>query len=501
MADLFNKSGETPAPEGAQAPAHSSDKALGELIKQIRVQLDNKTNGPADAVQSMLEAGHLIVRLRGIAGRGGKYHRSLEQVGVKPAWANQVVRAATKVQEANLSAEAMERLTRLGRWRVGMLGRLEAEELSELFESGEFENLRVQDLMSFKKVEHLRPVLSDAIETRRAKAVVIPENAGGLPKGQSASDESQTGAEGSGEVVGKADYLRSDVVNGEHVHLLSFRGAAWMRLTDVTKILGLGFDKGEVHRLLSRYKLEGDEFTVMAMTSGFPHPVRLLSPRGVELLAECVALYARLPQRETAGRLVLRWLKLGGMAMNPETATERKIEPSDRDASRLNIEPPISPEPAAAAVKASIHDLNEARLGPAGDEGADLAPGDRVRSAFAARPGRVVKVYGDSSCSVAWDDGSPQPEGLGNERLPRHLLVRVDELAAPAGATLGKRRFYGLELLKLILRYATDSEVDDLVQAIEDEAREIAERRYAPGLQAARYDLHARFWLGREGSK
>jgi len=59
-----------------------------------------------------------------------------------------------------------------------------------------------------------------------------------------------------------------------------------------------------------------------------------------------------------------------------------------------------------------------------------LQVGDVVESRYAKRPGRVVKIYPDGSASVCWNDGEPQPEGLGHERMPRHLL-RLVERAAP----------------------------------------------------------------------
>ena len=62
----------------------------------------------------------------------------------------------------------------------------------------------------------------------------------------------------------------------------------------------------------------------------------------------------------------------------------------------------------------------------------DLQPGDRIESLHARRPGAVVKVYADGSACVCWDDGEPQEAGLGHERMPRNLLVKVASEAAPA---------------------------------------------------------------------
>ncbi|MFM0210467.1 hypothetical protein PQQ96_23980 [Paraburkholderia sediminicola] len=55
-------------------------------------------------------------------------------------------------------------------------------------------------------------------------------------------------------------------------------------------------------------------------------------------------------------------------------------------------------------------------------KGDALRIGDQIRSVHAGRAGTVVKVYADGSASVCWDDGEPQPEGLGHERMPRRLL-------------------------------------------------------------------------------
>ncbi|WP_068639674.1 AAA family ATPase [Thauera butanivorans] len=63
-----------------------------------------------------------------------------------------------------------------------------------------------------------------------------------------------------------------------------------------------------------------------------------------------------------------------------------------------------------------------------------LQAGDVVSSIHAGRQGRVVKVYPDGSACVCWDDGEPQPEGMGHERMPRKLL-RLVERPAPTAAS------------------------------------------------------------------
>ncbi len=67
-----------------------------------------------------------------------------------------------------------------------------------------------------------------------------------------------------------------------------------------------------------------------------------------------------------------------------------------------------------------------------------LHPGDRIESLYARRPGSVVKVYEDGSACVLWDDGTPQEEGLGHERVPRKLLALVPSGAADVAGESGQ---------------------------------------------------------------
>jgi len=68
-----------------------------------------------------------------------------------------------------------------------------------------------------------------------------------------------------------------------------------------------------------------------------------------------------------------------------------------------------------------------------------LAAGDRVESLHARRPGRVVWVYPDGSACICWDDGEPQEAGLGHERMPRELLIRLDHDATVPDAAPANR--------------------------------------------------------------
>jgi hypothetical protein len=200
-----------------------------------------------------------------------------------------------------------------------------------------------------------------------------------------------------------------------------------------------------------------------------------------------------------------------------------------------------------------------------------LQAGDVVSSIHAGRQGRAVKVYPDGSACVCWDDGEPQPEGMGHERMPRKLLRLLERHAAAAepapsapelpslkagdrvvhtgdghlgivqsvypdgsvsvswdgweaagaGISLGvppellrriyspaelpdqaapaaeaeRRKAYGRELCKTLLRYADGHEADDVVEELETMVRSLSERRPVPGLIAARYELFRKFWL------
>lgn len=98
--------------------------------------------------------------------------------------------------------------------------------------------------------------------------------------------------------------------------------------------------------------------------------------------------------------------------------------------------------PSSSTTATDLHHPQEvygARLDQAqsGSTNAPLVQGDRIESPLARRPGTVVKVYPDGSACVHWDDGEPQEAGLGHERVPRNLLVKVSTRAAPTDAAAG----------------------------------------------------------------
>lgn len=154
-----------------------------------------------------------------------------------------------------------------------------------------------------------------------------------------------------------------------------------------------------------------------------------------------------------------------------------------------------SPEPG----KQPPTGFNDAKLTPA----FFLQPGDRIQSLHARRSGAVVKVYADGSACVCWDDGEPQEAGLGHERMPGELLVKVAAAAIDSdahdingGATSSARRkLYMRERMKVLLRYADGSELDCLEDMLEKLVGDITCSRYVPGLVAADYELTRKHWI------
>ncbi len=53
-----------------------------------------------------------------------------------------------------------------------------------------------------------------------------------------------------------------------------------------------------------------------------------------------------------------------------------------------------------------------------------LSIGDRVCDLHTGRTGTVMKVYHDGSACITWDD-KPAPLCLGNERVPRSMLIAL----------------------------------------------------------------------------
>ncbi|OQS37620.1 hypothetical protein B0T45_13940 [Chromobacterium haemolyticum] len=124
-----------------------------------------------------------------------------------------------------------------------------------------------------------------------------------------------------------------------------------------------------------------------------------------------------------------------------------------------------------------------------------------------AKDTAAPKVAVDSKCAVdgtfrpeepkcgvdaAFDGSTPQPDPQPNN---------VVSFAPPqAGKSVDVDRFerrkqYCRELCRVLLRYASEAETRDLALQLEDVVADQLASRYRPGLNAAAYDVFARYGL------
>lgn len=115
-----------------------------------------------------------------------------------------------------------------------------------------------------------------------------------------------------------------------------------------------------------------------------------------------------------------------------------------------------------------------------------LTPDDRVRSVHAGRTGRVVKAYADGSASVRWDDGTPQAAGLGHERMPRSLLVKIED-AAPVDLAELSTDAVDVRFAHDVLRTLADDYPDHLPADLHERATEALERLESAPYRAGGY--------------
>lgn len=117
--------------------------------------------------------------------------------------------------------------------------------------------------------------------------------------------------------------------------------------------------------------------------------------------------------------------------------------------------------------------------------------GVRYLCEYSKRPGAVHLLR--------WlDAGGMSLEGVHTEPAPTDssnvLAFKATTSAPPAGKS-ERQRAYCRDLLKTLLRYATDAEAEELTHTIESEVADLLNRRHCPGLNDARYELFRRFWL------
>lgn len=117
--------------------------------------------------------------------------------------------------------------------------------------------------------------------------------------------------------------------------------------------------------------------------------------------------------------------------------------------------------------------------------------GVRYLCEYSKRPGAVYLLRWLDAGGMSMEGVRTEPESGDNSNV---LAFKATNSAPPAGKS-ERQRAYCRDLLKTLLRYATDAEAEELTYAIESEVADLLNRRHCPGLNDARYELYRRFWL------
>lgn len=129
--------------------------------------------------------------------------------------------------------------------------------------------------------------------------------------------------------------------------------------------------------------------------------------------------------------------------------------------------------------------------------GMKSAPGVQVR--------RVISWLDDGALQIDPPLPLPDVQEINLEEI--ELTAVEDQPKAPILALVPSKlppvpsehqeraKAYCRELLKTLLRYANDEEVEHLVHVVEASVLNVLNVRYCQGLNDARYELYRRFWL------
>lgn len=98
-----------------------------------------------------------------------------------------------------------------------------------------------------------------------------------------------------------------------------------------------------------------------------------------------------------------------------------------------------------------------------------------------------------------WLNDGGMREGSSSTTEP---LVEINNVVAlkalnslPPFGSVERKKAYCCDLLKTLLRYSKELEVEDMTHIVEAEVAGLLERRHCPGLNDARYELYRRYWL------
>jgi hypothetical protein len=100
---------------------------------------------------------------------------------------------------------------------------------------------------------------------------------------------------------------------------------------------------------------------------------------------------------------------------------------------------------------------------------------------------------------LRWLDAGGMQANAGSVADPAQIAANVVAFKVPDNtppvAIDVLKKFYCRDLLKTLLRYSQEQEVEDLTHIIEAEIADLLSRRHCPGLNDARYELYHRYWL------
>lgn len=116
--------------------------------------------------------------------------------------------------------------------------------------------------------------------------------------------------------------------------------------------------------------------------------------------------------------------------------------------------------------------------------------GVRYLCEYSKRPGAVHLLRWLDAGGMSMEGIRTEPESAETS----NVLAFKATSSAPAGKS-ERQSAYCRDLLKTLLRYATDAEAEELAHTIESEVSDLLNRRHCPGLNDARYELYRRFWL------
>lgn len=145
-----------------------------------------------------------------------------------------------------------------------------------------------------------------------------------------------------------------------------------------------------------------------------------------------------------------------------------------------------------AQLRAQLKTPDASRVADVGNFAKDTtAPKVTVDRKYASA-GTFESDEGKSGVDAAFAGSTPQLDAP-----PNNVVSFAPPQAGKSGvnAQFERRKQYCRDLCRALLRYTNDAETLDAARLLEDAVAELLARRYCPGLNAAAYDVFARYGL------